>query len=231
VATTGEAFARARAAARTVAEQGEQQLAAATAILQAAAGAAPVTLSEQGRINTRAAAAAPNPASHEKDVHVAAVALRDAQAALEAKVLPAKALDPTYDPTDPHAVPDVTALLTAVDTAQGKVTDAANAFIGADKTAIDNWEVALPPPLMLLLPDVLRALAVVDRVANRTDLVAVAKALDDSETAYAQALQQQSVRQQHADAAAAEVAARLDDVAAVAPVLDLRVAALVRGDQ
>jgi len=230
VLTTADGFARQRQTVRMVVEQSEQQLAWAQSILQTAAGASFVTPSEQARINARAAAAvaAPNAATREKGVHDAQVTARAAAAALEKLTLPKKALDPAYDPA---ADASVAAALAASTAADGDLATKTAAFTPANKATIDQWEVAIPPPLNALVTESLRAMAVIDKLANATVLATLLTDFDKAEEDYAKALQAQDGANVLTDAAAAELAARLDDAAAVLPVTDARVAALVRGDQ
>jgi hypothetical protein len=230
VLTKADRFARQRQLVRAVVERSEQQLAWAQAILQGAAGAAVVTTSEQARINARAAAAiaAPNAATREKAVHDAQVKARAAAAALEKLTLPKLALDPTYDAT---ADATVATELAASTSADADLATKTTAFTAGNKATIDQWEVALPPPLTVLVTDALRAMAAIDKLANNTVLATMLTDFDKAEEDYAKALQEQGAAQLLADAAAGELAARLDDAAAVLPVTDLRVAALGRGDQ
>ena len=103
----------------------------------------------------------------------------------------------------------------------------------ADKQKIDAWEVAVPPTTMALAVDMLLAAATV------TALVAVIPTgsnsllarLDTKEQDYATALAARLAADLRLQAAATRVAERLDAQAAVAPVADARLVALVRGDQ
>lgn len=218
-----------RSALQAVTEQAGAQLAWAQTSLAAAAGPSPVTASEQTRIDARAAAVVANPdaAALEQAVQQARVTARVATAELEAKTLPKKALDPTYDPAADNTV---TALLTAATTADNDLASAVAALTASASTRIDQWEVTLPPVLLALTVETLRAVAVIDRLANATDPATLLTGFDTAESDYATALQARDTTQALVDAAAADAARRADDAAAVASVADLRVAAAVRGD-
>jgi hypothetical protein len=232
VRTTAEAYLRARAAARAVVDQADQQLGWAEKVLAVAAGDSPLTASEQTRIDDRAkvatAGGATNPAGRAKAVHDAAVTNRAAAAAYEAKILPKQAVDPTYNPT---ADDTVKTERDAAEQASEDLNDAAKALTAAMRDKLDQWEVALPPVLVSVAVDTLRALAIVDRLANDTDPGKLEQALDTAEEAYAKALRARDANETLLTASAARVAQRRDEAAALAPVSDLRVAAFVRGDK
>jgi hypothetical protein len=229
LAAKADAYARQRELTASVVEQGAQRLAWVKTVLASAGGSSPVTGSEQARIDARAAAAVAgaNAADKEKALHVALEAARAATGALEAKTLPKLALDPTYDPAaDVSVQPERDAAATATAAAQTAKGD----FDAASKALVDQWDVAVPPVLMGLATDVLRALTIVGQLKATVpgDLLS---SLDTAEGDYAQAVQEQDTLQQLVDAAMAQVVRRMDDAAAVAPVAEIRLAAVVRGDE
>jgi hypothetical protein len=232
VGKTAEDYLRARAAVRAVVEQADQQLVWAQKVLAVTAGDSPLTASEQTRIDDRAKAAtgggASNPAARAKAVHDAAVAKRHAAAAYEAKILPKQAVDPAYDPTTDNTVKTERE---AAEKAVKDLDDADKALTTPMREKLDQWEVALPPVLVSLAVDTLRAVAIVDRLAKDTDPGKLEQALDTAEEAYAKALRARDANQTLLTESAARVAQRRDEVAALAPVSDLRVAAFVRGDK
>lgn len=229
VVEKADAYARSRQAVAALVEQGEQRLAWAKQVLASAAGPSPVTASEQPRIDTRAVAVvSAQAADKEQAIHAAMIVARNAAAELERVTLPKKALDPTYDPALDSSVDQVrTAAVAAADA----VNAARNDFkAGNFKAAIDQWEVAVPQVLMALATDVLRALTVIDEL-KVVDPLTVDSDFDMAEGNYAQALAAQDALEQLVDAATAEVAQRMDDAAAVAPLAEVRLAAVVRGDE
>jgi hypothetical protein len=193
------------------------------------AGGRSPTTAEQARITARAQGAAPDPAKHEADVHDANVDLRDAQAAFETKALLAEAADPTFDrDTDASLTTERNAVTTATTARQ----TARQAFIGADRTALDSWEVALPDPLVASLTDALRAESVVNRVKDLvpTGANSVRKALDDTDDALGDAIEAAATEAARTIAANERIAEAGDRLAAAATVGDQRLVAAVRGD-
>lgn len=231
VLATAEAYARARQRAREVAEDSESRLAWIEATFRSAAASPGLQPGEQSRIDARAADAstpAKSPAKLLGDLHNARAAQRAARTELERVARPREALDDTFDRTTDASVKDERDAVSAADAA----------FAAADtawkpatmKAAIDAWEVAVPPAVMLLVSDVLRARAERAEI-GAVDPDEVDGSLDLAETAYADAIVDEIESRVATEELNAEVLARMDEVAALAAVADQRVVALVRGDE
>jgi hypothetical protein len=231
VLASAETYARAREEVRTVAEESEARLAWIEVTYRLAASTPGLQPGVQSRIDTRATDAstpAKSPAKLLGDLHRARAVQRSARTAFERVARPKEALDDAFDRSADASVK----------TEREAVTDADEAFATAEtawkpntmKASIDAWEVAVPPPIMLLVNDVLRARARRHEIAA-IDPAAVAGALDSADTAHADALVADIEARVAAEELNAEVLARMDEVAALAAVADQRVAALVRGDE
>ena len=235
VLQAADEFALVRERVRAAAERSEQRLASSRSVLQGVSGAPDLPPEVQARIDARAATAtsavggAASAASREKELREAEIRLITAAAALEELVLPKQALDPAYDPAgDPDAA--VAKAIADKGAADALRREKHDAFEQQHADKIDGWEVAVPPLVMALATDALRAMAAIDAVRS-LDPAQLTQDLDAAEEAYAEALAAQDKARTLLEAAAARAAARLDDAAAVQPVSDLRIAALVRGDQ
>jgi hypothetical protein len=232
--TAADAFTRVRDEVRAVVELGAGRLAAARAALQATAAAPGHTPAVQERIDDRvgdiAGAGADTPLAHAQAVLDTSVAKRAAEVAFEAKALVAQAQKPDLDPeTDTSLATE----RTARDKARADAAKAVTDFSAADKLAVDTWEVAVPPATTALAVDALRATAAINdlRAVKPTGSGSLFDRLDAAEQAYATALAARLADDVRLQATAARVAERLDAQAAVAPVADVRLVALVRGDQ
>lgn len=229
VTTTGRRFSRLRDEVRVVVEQSALQLAAAELVLLGVAAFPALTAGDQERIADRAAAAVAgdDAAALESARNDARRIEREAAAELERVALPKEAVDPAFDrATDPS----VQAEREAWEEADADRQQAEGDFDAQHAEVIEQWEVAIPPEVMALATDALRAVATTARIAA-VDLPDLTTRFDTAEEDHATALEEAAEVRALTEAAAALAAARMDEAAAVAPVADLRLAALVRGDQ
>lgn len=229
VSATGRRFGRLREEVRGVVEQSALQLAAAELVLQAVAAFPGLTAGDQDRVGTRAAAAVAGDDAAELETvrNDARRVEREARAAFDRVALPKEAVDPAFDRATDASVQTERE---AWEQADADRQQAEGDFGAPHADVIEQWEVAVPPEVMAVATDGLRAIATAARIAA-IDLPDLTTRFDTAEEDHAAALEESDSVRALTEAAAADAAARLDEAAAVAPVADLRVAALVRGDQ
>lgn len=148
-----------------------------------------------------------------------------AQDALAVQILTSIETDVDALSTDPK----VAAERAAIDTASTAFKNALATFTAANKSALDQWEVAIPDAAWSVLLDYETATAALTELAA-IDPAALTTAMDNAQSDYATARGAAEVAQRRADCLGDVIALRQDALDAAQKVITARLPSAIRGD-